>query len=242
MNRTDTTKDSHKYHPKNCSKTERGSAFVYLLIGIAVFGAINYFISNMGKSTGSQTYSNERDRLMASEIVTRGTQLAEAVTKMRLRGITAAQIDFANTILLSYSNAACTTNKCKVFHLEGGGLDFARPPPGANAGENWVFTSTTRISNGNNNNDIIAILPNISLGVCTEINKMVGSPLPAISTDVPTATQSPITGDYYTGSLSTGATYMGTAPTGCALFPSTNGTALGGHTNQYHYFIALYLL
>ncbi len=234
---------------------ERGSIFFYLLLAVALFSAINFVMSNIGKTGGGQQFTEERNRMMASEIVTQGNQLAEAVAKLRLRGIPASQISFVHkdenavpgTI---YTNANCTTDKCQVFALNGGGLEPLKPVPNTNNGEMLVYTGTLRLDTaGNTANDLIAIMPNVSEAVCTEINRLTGSPIPLTSQTLPLTTKT-LTADMYQGTLGTGTgtNHIGVNRAGCLRIASLSGTGIVNRltaavtlpADTYNYYVLLH--
>lgn len=224
-------------------RSERGSIFFYLLLGIALFAAVNFTVSRMGKSSGTQTFSDERARMLASEIISQGSVLAEAAAKMKLRGVPAEQYLF-NSNFDAYTNAACTTDKCKLFHLSGGGLDYMLPPEGVNSGEKWGFTGDTRVDVGSvpyiNNDDLMAVLPNVSQKICTEINRLVGNPWPdgSLGDPIPNIAATR-TLNKFTGTFGSSAPVIRTR-SGCIQIQTTAGTAVGAHASKYHYFILLY--
>lgn len=156
---------SSPFHP------ERGSALIFILLAIVLFAALSYAISR--DDSGIRNLSQEKIRLLASEIIDTGNRFSESASRMRLHGIKDTQISFEYSG--NFINAACTDDSCKVFAFDGGGMEWETPPTGANGGEPWGFTGDLAIQNiGTDSADLVAILPNLSADVCHRINVLLG--------------------------------------------------------------------
>lgn len=151
-------------------RKESGSAFFIILVVVVLFAALSYAVSR--DNGGTKSLSQERVRLLASEILDTGNRLSDAVARMRLHGIADTAVSFENGG--SFINAGCLNDTCKVFS-SGGGLDVESAPVGANGGEAWGFTGDLAITNaGTSAADLVALLPNISADVCHRINVLTG--------------------------------------------------------------------
>lgn len=171
-------------HPMSLLKSpsasaQCGSALFMILIAVALFAALSFAISQQGDS--GKSLSSEKTRLLASDIFDMGNKMVDVVAQMRLRGVGINQISFTNTIVTGYNNPACTTDKCKIFVYDGGGRDWETPAPDINGGTDWFYTGSLNIENmGTTAADLVAILPNLSLSLCTQLNNMVGiTPAPS---------------------------------------------------------------
>lgn len=115
------------------NSSERGSGLLIIFIAIILFSILTYAISQGG--SGTKNISDEKIRIMASEIIDTGNRLAETVSRMKLRGIAEGDISFENSG--TNINASCSTDECKIFKYDGGGLDVETAPAGSTDGRGW---------------------------------------------------------------------------------------------------------
>lgn len=107
---------------------EKGSVFIYLLIGIALFAALSYAISQSIRLSSDSGGGVIGDAEKATATVLDIQQFLESL-KMRvyqinsLNSVSEGQIDFQNDVYLrenntvnpDNTNAGCSTNECHVF-------------------------------------------------------------------------------------------------------------------------------
>ena len=155
---------------------EKGSVLVIILVAVALFAALSFVVSNMMR--GNANIGRERSGIYASEILTYARSLKEAVQMMRIsNGCEDEDISFENNIVSGYEHSPVATDNCKIFNANGGGLSYIRPNIEANGGLDWIFTGDNDgYDIGTQCNfascaDLIAVLPEVSLEICTEINK-----------------------------------------------------------------------
>ena len=155
--------------------TQRGSVFFYIFIAIVLIAALTYSVSNNSR-TNTSILTDQQAKIAAQNIIEQGETVSNTVQKLLLRGYRETEISFENNIATGYTLAECVENGCKVFDINGGGLNWIYPPEYANEGENWIYTGTVPVRyNGKNPvYDITAILPNIDEKVCQEINFKLG--------------------------------------------------------------------
>lgn len=230
---------SHHTLPQFSS--QRGSAFFYILLAVVLLAALAFAIASSLR--GNSSFSSENTKVLASDVIASGTRMKEAVDRLKLRGVAENALSFENSFVAGYANATCTTNACKIFNSEGGGLGDETPTSGILTGSyNWGFTGNVSIMNvGTNAKELIAFLPGISAEVCGQINKLT-------RTDGATVTPSLATWnsvDKYTGSYNFGPTvavadFVG-VKSGCGLTIGLNGTAVTGSplANVYTYYVVL---
>jgi hypothetical protein len=156
-----------------CYSSQTGSSLFIILIAVALFAALSYVISQQRES--GKSLSNERTRLLASDVIDMGNKLADSVGRLRLRQIANTKISFENTVVSGYANAACTTDNCKIFAFDGGGRDWEKTTLDINSGKEWGFTGDWGIKNmGSDDADLVAFLPNVTLDICNRINILIG--------------------------------------------------------------------
>jgi hypothetical protein len=224
------------------SSTEAGSGLFIILIAIVLFAALTYALSRT--DSAAKGLSEERVRLAASEIIETGNRLAETASRMRLKGTLPDVISFENGTVAGYANGACSVDSCKVFAFDGGGLEWETPSPDANAGENWGYTGDVAIENiGSAGADLVALLPNLPLEVCSKINQLIGihdsATTPPVEASV---TANKFTGAYNGAPLSFTAALLTGQKSGCVQFTAADGTAVQGAPLAAAYFFYQVLL
>lgn len=210
------------------ASSQSGSSLFIILIAVALFAALSYAISQQGSSVGP--ISSERIRLLASDVIDMGNKLSDSVARVRLRQVSNTKISFENTIIAGYTNAACTTDSCKIFTFDGGGKDWETPTPDINSGIDWGYTGSVAIQNiGGDSADLVALLPNISQDICNRINTLIGI---YGSGGTPTVLAA-VTANKFTGAYAgvpvsiTGAQIDG-QKSACIQITTASGTALTG--------------
>ena len=150
-------------------KYENGSAIIYILIAIAMIAALTFAVTQ-GSRTGEGSISKEQASLAATEILDYANTVANAVSKLRLRGCSDTEISFENNIVAGYPNG--TNTLCQVFHADGGNINFINK---FNASDEDIFFNTELRLEGFGNAfdlaELVMYLRYISDEVCLEINR-----------------------------------------------------------------------
>ncbi len=111
--------------PPPAHHPEQGNVLFFILIAVALFGALGYAVSQSGQSIGGGAISEEKSRILASEMMDYGQHLTSAVSKLRLSGCTLGQISFQNPPSADYANGAAPGDEtCHVFSKSGGGVNW----------------------------------------------------------------------------------------------------------------------
>ncbi len=221
---------------RSFSPSQHGSGLLMILMVVVLFAALSYAISR--QATGTKGLSEERYKLQASEIIDAGTRFADTVSRLRLKGVSSTQISFENTVVGGYANGGCSSDSCKVFAFDGGGIDWEAPIAGVNSGENWGFSGSVSLTDvGTAAPDLLAILPNISLELCSRLNVLLN--LHNSSTSPPLVVAA--TFDQFSGTYSATST-INTAlingkKSGCLQITTASGTAISGAplASKYHF-------
>ena len=220
--------------------SETGSAIVWIFIMIALFGALSIAISR-GTRTGQSDISEEQARLYATEIIGYGRTLKNAIQEMQINECNDTEINFDNATVAGYTNAgAPSDDSCDVFDLDGAALRWLSPPDNANDGSDYFFTGALYVDNIGSDSgtaadaDLLIVLPNVTVGVCEQINKLIG-----VTSSAATVAD---TGDAdYSGSKFTG-TYSAGDQLGGPLAGFAAGCFEGGGTpasGTYHFYQVL---
>ena len=161
---------------RNKITNQNGNVFVYILIAVGLFGALMFALSKSASQTdGASELSEGQAKILAGEIIAYAASTSNAITQMQQTGATVDTIDF---LFPSETNFNDPPTIYKLFHPDGGGLNFKALPPKAtdrnlagvvpgyyigryNSVE-WTPTTT---------NDIMFTGYKLNQTVCAEINR-----------------------------------------------------------------------
>lgn len=166
--------------------TESGNVLFYILIAVALLATLTIAVSQGGRGSANQI-SEERARLYAGEILEYANIMSSAVSQLRLRGVTDDLLCFDHTQWGAddYDHAGCTDNFNRLFHPEGAGLEWVRPPPEAmdttaSPDNLWHIYGDNEIENigttsgAAGSSDLILLVDELSQNVCEQINQLLG--------------------------------------------------------------------
>lgn len=211
-------------NPRN---SERGNAFIFILLGIALFAALAFTISRGMQGTTATTMSSRDAELAATDILAYAQRLERGLSTLRRKNISENDIDFDNGIVTGYAHTPVQPDANKLFNAVGGGVSWQSPPPGVNDGSEWHFTGATCIpdlgtgmagcsSDGDSNEELIVVLPNVNQVVCERIDAKLGI------APIPTDGGSGYSTTKFTGSFTDGTAIVLPTPYSTACF--TDGT------------------
>ena len=227
--------DEKIYYPIN----QRGNVLFYILIAVALIGALSFAIMQSNRGSLSDI-TQERARLLASEIVSYGNSLAQATGQLRLRGVDIDDMCFnhENWGASDYDHSGCDDNFNAIFSTNGGGITWkdvdadsidATTSPDSLwhiYGDNAVENIGTTCSNASCA-DLVLIADDLKLDVCLKINDVLGieNPSNAPPTDTDYGTARYIGSFAYTATIGdeTGGANLKGRSAGC--FQKTAGTA-----------------
>jgi len=154
-----------KTHKKN--NAQKGSVFLYILIAIALFGALAYSLSRGTKGQSTSNLEKATAKLDASFIIDHGQNLQRGINTLLRNGCSENEISFDQGIVTGYSNSNAPVDEtCHMFSVEGSSLTWE---------DGWFFTTTNHITDlpdtGNTSADLIAFRLNIPIGTCKQINQ-----------------------------------------------------------------------
>ncbi len=206
---------------------QSGSTIFYILIAVVLFAALTYALTR-GADSG-RNLSAEKTRLLASELLDTGNRFAEAVSRLRLKGVADTSISFENGA--TYANAGCTTDACKVFSFNGAGLEWEDAPTSVNTGQAWGFTGDIAIDEvGSTAADLVAFLPGLTQAICHRINVLTAiegeSAFPPLFAGGTLANK--FAGAYNGTPVTVNPASIKGKKSGCVQFISISGTAVTG--------------
>ncbi|MEM7679689.1 MAG: hypothetical protein AAF182_01630 [Pseudomonadota bacterium] len=174
---------------------ENGNVLFLIFIAVILFGALSFAVSDMMRGASPERLQEEKASLFADSILGYGRILRTAIKDMRINGCAPLEISFENQVTannenelldVDYTHEPPADEKCKVFSPQGGGVNYSPPDPewlsdidgfDPNYGQ-WYFPADVCIpgigtspeedcdGDGEDNEDIVLILPYISPAVC----------------------------------------------------------------------------
>ena len=148
------------------SYQQRGNALFLILIAVALFAALSYAITQSSRSAGNDT-GHETTVLTAGQVTEIPAAVRQVAARMIITGTPASSI--------TYTGAATPND---VF---GSGMATNVPPPAAACAPSctvWLYKGFTSMTQGRfaggvgtDAPEVFAILPNVTLAICTQIQK-----------------------------------------------------------------------
>ncbi len=161
---------------------ERGNAMVYLLIAIALLAALSFAVAHGGRSSVS-ALTDEKARLIASDVIAFADIVEKSVSQLRLRGTAVQNLRFAQGSLpvADYGTPGASAEN-EVFHSEGGGILYKPPTPEVTTTgtENVQFLNSNEIKGVGTDcaadgcADLIMVIPAVREQICRFINDLAG--------------------------------------------------------------------
>lgn len=193
---------------RKSSSSESGNILWFLLIGIVLIGLLTALVSR-GTSSVDQSGDVEQMRIVAGQILQTAKAFENAAQNMKLSGISESDISFQNNdTAVDYTNTKCADVSCRMFESGGAGMTYTAPPAGALTTTNteWIFTGANNVGTAagpvgttapGRGNDLIMLLPNITQGVCRQINRLLEVNAPSYDPPVDEGISfAPFTGTY----------------------------------------------
>lgn len=165
--------------------SQRGNALWFILIGVALLGALTMVLSRGGSST-DQSGDFEQRQVKVSQMLRYAKSIEAGIQQMRLRGVSENDISFDNSeTATSYANGNCTTTDCLIFDVGGAGLTYTAPPSGVSTATEWIFSGTNDVSTvGTTAPDLVMFLPDVRSSVCNHINRVLETSYSGTETDL----------------------------------------------------------
>ncbi len=178
-------------------QNERGNVMAYIFFAVILLAALSFAVSRSSRS-GGNAISEERARLLASEIIEYSNIVSSGISQMRLRGVDESELCFDDPSwpAATYNHAGCADDFNKLFHLTGAGLSYTTPRnefmASSPAPDNlWHFYGNNEISNIGTTcgaaacADLIFVVDELDQTLCIKINDLLGitNPLGVPPTD-----------------------------------------------------------
>lgn len=167
-------------NPKN-----RGNALIYVLLALALLGALTMILSNQGSDNDDLGY--EKTKLMTTKVTAYAASAKHVVDQMMMTGTTLANIDFSRPSTPTFDTPPYIH---KIYHPDGGGLNFFVPlaPPfdGVDdpAGNGWFFNLVNVEWTPSPATDLVFTAYMIDERICGQINRDItgSSDIPVLTT------------------------------------------------------------
>lgn len=160
--------------------SQRGNAFVYILIAVVLFAGLTFAITSNMQNSADKEISEAQAKTAATQILAYASEAQNAINRMTMNGTEIDDIDFTMPSNASFNNAP-TINK--LFHPDGGGLQYKNLPVNSS---NLTTTPANAYYVGKDNNfewtptasrDVLFTAFSLKKEVCQELNRKIsGSP------------------------------------------------------------------
>lgn len=222
--------------------SESGNAFFIVIITVGLFAALMFSFSRSAQQ-GSGDLSHKQAEIFASDIMDYAQKIERATGRVLSRGFSETALSYENDMVSGYSNANCTSDRCKIFENSGGAVNWQSPTRLMNGGAEWIITGGNYVKGLGSAGDIsdselLLILPDVRRIVCQEINARLGIASPGES---PPQENGDSDTTFYTGSFSASPELIEEAG-GTALDGKTSGCFEGDSTppdGTYHFYHVL---
>jgi hypothetical protein len=163
---------------QNTRRSEKGNVLFLILIAVALFAALSYVVTQSTRSGGGST-EREKNILSSAQMTQYPTALRTSIIRMVLAGVAIENVKFDAPGSTAFNTLSSSQ---LVFHPQGGGATFQQGPSELSASGNspvqWTYNAEVAVPgigiDGSGGNDVIAFLPNISDGICRQVNEELG--------------------------------------------------------------------
>jgi hypothetical protein len=161
-------------------KNSSGNALVYILIAVGLLAALSGAVMRGGGGSVSKL-TDDQKKLHATDIITYANTIANAVSQLKLRGISNSQLSFASPNKSDYGTFDDAA-RAEVFNPSGGGIVYTEPNDAAliSAFTQYEFYTGNAIDGigttcaDDDCADLVFFVEDIKADVCVKINEIVG--------------------------------------------------------------------
>lgn len=240
-------------HINRDRRNESGNVLFFILIGVVLFAALSYTVSNMMRGGSAETIQAERAKVLAGEIIDYTRSLRQGIQTLRIsNGCADNEISFQNAVVAGYTNG--TNAACQIFNASGGDVHYVPPnkealdiitPAPILYGE-WYFTAgvcvqgvgTPAAGCSVEGREIVAILPYVNLKTCQVLNEILGVTAAGANPPVEHANAWATTNVKFTGNFTHGGTQMEQAGRLAGCFEGNSDTSTPPE-DTYHFYQVL---
>ncbi len=161
---------------------ESGNILFYILVGVMLLAALSFAVTQ-GSRDNTQNLNQDKQRLLATEIIDYGDTVKKAVDTLRLRGVPLMSLSFADSGLAAAYGTPGTNPPDEIFNTAGGAAVYKDVTPDALDGvatQSYVFTAKNEIKDVGSTcaadacTELIMMLPSLKKDLCIAINTILG--------------------------------------------------------------------
>ncbi|MEM6811383.1 MAG: hypothetical protein AAF549_02840 [Pseudomonadota bacterium] len=119
-------KDSSNFSVQRTNQS--GNVLIYILIALALFGFLTLTIARMNVQNDNRNLNNERVELFKNELIEFVASAGQTVDMMTTTGVRIDEINLVKPDEAGYDEPTANLNIRKLFHSEGGGLNYQSEP------------------------------------------------------------------------------------------------------------------
>jgi hypothetical protein len=168
---------------------EKGNAFVYILIAVALFAALSFVLARQEDAKEANVLTPETAKLMANQIISVSAQVQQALDQMTYAGTPPEEFDFTLPSDGTFNDSPTID---KVYHPDGGGVILGGLPANAIADSvsspsaGWYLGRFNSVDwTDSTTHDVILTAFGLNELVCGEINRVAtgSTTIPSLSAD-----------------------------------------------------------
>ncbi|HTK83754.1 MAG TPA: hypothetical protein VL625_01600 [Patescibacteria group bacterium] len=161
---------------------ESGNILFYILIGVMMLAALSFAVTQ-GSRDNTQNLNQDKQRLLATEIIDYGDTIKKSVDAVRLRGVPLMSLSFADAGLAAAYGTPGTNPPDEIFNSSGGAAVYKDAAPDALdsvASQSYIFTAKNEIKDVGTTcaadacTELIMMLPALKKDLCVAINAVLG--------------------------------------------------------------------
>lgn len=162
---------------RDFSFSESGNVFFFILLAIVLIGLVTVAIRGTGEDAN---IDRESIIIGAAQVRQYVSDLERGIAFIMHDGASENELRFAHPRAPAAYGAIADTPNRQVFSDEGGAVDYRLPPADISGAAHWEFYANTHLPDIGDNTiglaapELIAMLPDVSLGFCEKINEMNG--------------------------------------------------------------------
>lgn len=181
-----TTQTNPDRNATRATNSQSGNVFFIVMVAVALFAALMFTFSRGARQGGDNLSAKQAD-VMASDILTYVQRVERGVSRVYGRGFSENAISFQNEYISGYENANCTSNRCQVFHKDGGAVAYRQLDSSwSNSSSNWNFTGENYVvgigtdCNNASCSELLMVLDDVPSVLCAALNKRlsIAPPIP----------------------------------------------------------------
>lgn len=188
------------------STLQSGNVVFFIFLAIALFAALMYTLTQTGHRGSAETISQERSRLLATQILDYGEKLSRALERMIRKGISEGDLSFYDPERNpddAYRHSPLQPEEYRVFGPKGGGVphttfsdDLFIPGVGPRAVD--VLTGMRVKGFGSDDlSDLVMVLPYVKKSICEQLNRLQDIPFEEIYAKGVSTAPMPFKGEYH---------------------------------------------